>query len=83
MCLPMQSLFSTLITIQALIFLALVHSALMSCKMANDDPTMRENELASLAAVIPQECPEFPPYVFSLSDYLIESNPRAARELVK
>ena len=68
---------------QALVFIFASHSALMACKLAQAQPHLLNEELSQIAEVIPSECYDFPDYIFSVSDYLIESNPKAAKMLVK
>ena len=78
-----QSIFSTIMAIQGILFFIQVHSVLMACKLSKHDPSTLNDELKPIANVIPEECPQFPEYVFSLSDYLLQSNPSASRELVR
>ena len=47
------------------------HAVLMACRQAVKDPTSLQDELKPIADNIPNGCPDFPVYIFSMSDYLL------------
>ena len=76
------SIIKIVLTVQALLFLIASHSALMACKIAEKQPHLLYDDLSQIADFMPDQCYEFPEFVFSISDYLVDKNPVAAKALV-
>ena len=78
-----KRLVSTVGVIYAILFACMSHAVLMACRQSINDPTSLHDELKPIAQSIPKGCPEFPIFVFSLSDYLLETNPNVAEEFLR
>ena len=78
-----KSLVTTVLVIWVLLYMVICHAVLMACRQAKVDPTSLADELKPIADVIPHDCPQFPVYIFSISDYLIHNHPVITEELLE
>lgn len=78
-----KSLISTILTIYVMIFIVISHALLMACKQAQIDQSSLHDELAPIAAQLPTSCPQFPDFIFSISDFLLVTNPKIAEEFLR
>ena len=67
-----KSFVSTVGVIYAVLFAITSHAVLMACRWAIKDPSSLTDELKPIASNIPHGCPEFPVFIFSLSDHLLD-----------
>ena len=79
----LSPLVSIVLVVQAIVFFMASHTTLMACKLAKADSQVLHQELGPIADSIPENCYDFPGTIFSLSDYLIETNPDGAKKLVE
>ena len=68
-----KSFVSTIGVIYVILFAVVGHAMLMACRQAIKDPSSLTDELKPIASNIPNGCPEFPDFIFSISDYLLET----------
>lgn len=78
-----KSFVTTIGVIYAILFSIMCHAVLMACRQAIRDPSSLKDELKPIASNIPHGCPEFPVFIFSISDYLLENHPKVAEELLR
>ena len=78
-----KSFVTTVGVIFAILFAIMCHAVLMACRQAKMDPASLYDELKPIAGEIPHGCPEFPIYVFSLSDFILINHPKVAAEMCR
>ena len=66
-----KSFVTTVGVIWVILAAIVCHAVLMVCRQAANDPSSLKDELKPIADNIPNGCPQFPIYVFSISDYLL------------
>ena len=78
-----KSFVTTIGVIYAILFTIMCHAVLMACRQAIRDPSSLKDELKPIANNIPHGCPEFPVFIFSISDFILENHPKVAEELLR
>ena len=78
-----KSFIGTIVVIYLILAALICHTVLMACRQALVDPSSLTDELKPIASNIPHGCPEFPIFIFSLSDWTLAGYPKIAEEMLR